>query len=77
MKQRDLYLQEELKEQEIQMQIKMREMELEASKTKTQPSSGTNFDAAKNIKLVPQIIEKNVDKCFSHFEIVAGDFNWP
>ena len=35
------------------------------------------FDPARNIRLVPPVQEKEVDKYFAHFEKVADSLNWP
>ena len=36
----------------------------------------SDFDPAKNIRLVPPFQEKKVDKYFAHFEKVADSLNW-
>ena len=36
-----------------------------------------NFDATKNIRLVPKFEEKEVDKYFLHFEKIANSLKWP
>ena len=37
----------------------------------------SEFDAAKNIRLVPKFQEKSVDKYFAQFEKVAENLKWP
>ena len=49
-----------------------------ASLAKHPPSDKHNgFDIARNIRLVPPLQEKEVDKYFAHFEKVADSLNWP
>ena len=37
----------------------------------------STFDPTRNIRLVPPLQEKEVDKYFAHFEKVADSLNWP
>ena len=46
-------------------------------KVKLEQSKLEHFDASKYVKFVPPFIEKDVDKYFLLFEIVAKDLNWP
>lgn len=54
-------------------EIRIREMEL----SRPRGSSDLDFDVSKNIRLVPQFNEKDVDKYFTLFERVATTLNWP
>ena len=65
------------KELEIQREIRLKEIEAGLPNSTTHPPSGTNFDAAKNIRLVPKFQEKEVDKYFQHFEKIATSLHWP
>ena len=50
---------------------------LELRKQKPSPSHPeTGFDATKNIRLVPQFSEKEVDKYIRHFEKIALSLKW-
>ena len=40
-------------------------------------TSSSQFDATKNIRLVPKFEEKEVDKYFLHFEEFANSLKWP
>ncbi|KAL1274401.1 hypothetical protein QQF64_027215 [Cirrhinus molitorella] len=73
------------------MQIKMCELELKAAQSTPLPvaqpqpiastpsdgtSSGANFDVSKNISLVPQFRETEVDSYFGVFERITSALNW-
>ena len=60
-----------IKEIEVKLQI-----EQEKSKHGTS-SSSPQFDATRNIRLVPKFQETEVDKYFMHFEKVAENMKWP
>ena len=55
-------------------EIRLREMELAA---RSHAPRELEFDVSKNIRLVPQFNEKDVDKYFTLFERVANTLNWP
>ena len=69
----------ELKEREFEAQLRLKQLDLEAEKLKQSslkhPKS--DFDVSKNIRLVPQFNEKEIDKYFSHFEKVGDKCKWP
>ena len=50
----------------MEHEVRLREIDL-ASQPKVVKSDNPQFDASKNIKLVPNFIEKNVDKYFQNF----------
>ncbi len=73
------------------MQIKMRELDLKVAKSALAPvvqpqlaavapsegaALGTNFDVSKNISLVSQFRETEVDSYFGMFERIASALNW-
>ena len=65
------------KEKERQYNLRMKELEMQ-NKVKTKPLDvGSHFDVTKHIRLVPPFQEKEVDKCFLHFEKVAENLKWP
>ena len=84
-------LEKELKQKELdaklqmEKEIRLKEMEakvqIEKDKLEKQGSSGTSthsdFDATKNIRLVPKFKGKKVDKYFLHFEKIANSLKWP
>lgn len=65
----------EQKKVEHQTQIRLRELEL--AMHRQQQLRDTQFDVSKNIRLVPQFNEKDVDKYFTLFERVAESLKWP
>ena len=70
----------EEREREREHQFKLKQLELSGvsgSVFQTQSNSDTNFDAAKNIRLVPKFQETEVDKYFLHFEKIAANLKWP
>lgn len=88
---RELRLKIRRLEIEAEMQIKMRELDLKAAKSAPAPvvqpqlaavapsegaALGTNFDVSKNISLVPQFRETEVDSYFGVFERIACALNW-
>ena len=52
--------------------IEQAKLEKQGSSTST-----SQFDATKNIRLVPKFVEKEVDKYFLHFEKIANSLKWP
>uniref|UniRef100_A0A8C5E215 SCAN box domain-containing protein n=1 Tax=Gouania willdenowi TaxID=441366 RepID=A0A8C5E215_GOUWI len=60
---------------EQEAQIRLRELELAV--LQQQPQRERAFDVSKNIRLVPQFNEKDVDKYFTLFERVAMSLRWP
>ncbi len=88
---RELRLKIRRLEIEAEMQIKMRELDLKVAKSAPAPvvqpqlaavapsegaALGTNFDVSKNISLVPQFRETEVDSYFGVFERIASALNW-
>ena len=63
---------------EAQKEASAREHELKMTSLGKHPPSdkASVFDPARNIRLVPPFQEKEVDKCFAHFEKVADSLNW-
>lgn len=60
---------------EHQTQIRLRELELAVQRQ--QQLKDAQFDVCRNIRLVPQFNEKDVDKYFTLFERVAESLKWP
>ena len=57
-----------MREKELPLQLKLRELE----RATTAPAGpAAPFDISKLIRFVPPFQEKEVDKCFLHFEKVA------
>lgn len=88
---RELLLKIRRLEIEAEIEIKMRELDLKAAKSAPAPvvqpqlaavapsegaALGTNFDVSKNISLVPQFRETEVDSYFGVFERIASALNW-
>ena len=72
----------EMKDREIQLQLKLKELELRKVATPTTPiepppATAPSFDVSRQIRLVPQFTEQEVDKFFSHFEKIAANLHWP
>ena len=59
---------------EIEAKVQMEKDQLEKHGSST---SSSQFDATKNIRLVPKFEEKEVDKYFLHFEKIAESLKWP
>ncbi|XP_052832642.1 ATP-dependent RNA helicase DDX19A isoform X1 [Octopus bimaculoides] len=72
----ELEFQKAIREMEIQKELKLKEMELQSRKLDT-PRGQTDFDVAKNVRLVPPFSEEDIDKFFLHFERVAINLRWP
>ena len=68
-----------LKEKEIDAKYKFEQEKLEklGDKYSSGFSSKSGFDVTKYVKLVPRFQEKEVDKYFQHFEIIANNLKWP
>ena len=76
--QEKLKIEMEEKERERQYNLRKKELEMQNMMVKRQPlDSGAYFDVTKHIRLVPLFQEKEVDKCFLHFEKVAENLKWP
>ncbi|VDI47275.1 Hypothetical predicted protein [Mytilus galloprovincialis] len=71
LKQAELEMRERLEMEKIKT-----EMVKEESNTKVQ-SKSEDFDAAKNIRLIPKFCEKTVDKYFPQFKKIANNLKWP
>ena len=72
----------EMRDREMQLQLKLKELELQkvtTSTTRSEPTStaSTSFDVSRQVRLVPQFHEQEVDKFFLHFEKVATNLHWP
>ncbi|KAK3097023.1 hypothetical protein FSP39_005687 [Pinctada imbricata] len=85
-KERHLQFEREKEEREKQERMHEKELQFELEKLKLGKSTKENpvpspvkseFDAAKNIRLVPKFQEKSVDKYFPHFEKIAANLKWP
>ena len=68
-----LQMEKEIKLQEIEAKVQMEKDKLEKHGSST---SSSQFDATKNIRLVPKFEEKEVDKYFLHFEKIAESLKW-
>ena len=71
--------QREMEMRKMELEFKMRELELTHAQTpppKTKEGS-SEFDLAKNIRLVPKFEENRVDAFFVGFEKVANNLKWP
>ena len=66
----------EEREKEREFQLRMREIEMQERANQPKQKIEYNFDVTKHIRLVPPFQEKEVDKCFLHFEKVAENLNW-
>ena len=56
----------------LRLQLEQDKLDKHGSST-----SSSQFDATKNIRLVPKFEEKEVDKYFLHFEKIANSLKWP
>ena len=74
LEQKRLEMDERMRKFEIEERMKL---EHEKLKNKNSSDSSQKFDAAKNIRLVPQFQETEVDKFFTHFEKIAQTLEWP
>ncbi|XP_033761567.1 uncharacterized protein LOC117343335 [Pecten maximus] len=77
---REFELKCQMEREERDHQIKMKELDLASVRTQPIPSQSfgsSQFDATKNIRLVPKFQEKEIDKYFLHFEKVACSLKWP
>ena len=60
------------------MTLSYKKLKLEKGQENPVPSHvKSEFDAAKNIRLVPKFQEKSVDKYFPQFEKIAANLKWP
>ena len=80
-REKERQLQREREENDRKMQIELEKIKSEEAlesfkKLKVSPES-KDFDAAKNIRLVPKFVEKSVEKYFPQFEKVAENLKWP
>ena len=71
-----------MKDKEMQLQLKLKELELQKVATPTtptepSPTTAPSFDVSRQVRLVPQFTEQEVDIFFSHFEKVATNLHWP
>ena len=82
-KEREERLQREQLEKEERMHrekldFELQKLKLEKGQENPVPSHvKSEFDAAKNIRLVPKFQEKSVDKYFPQFEKIAANLKWP
>ena len=81
--QREELMQREQIEKEERMHREKLDFELQKLKLKKVQENPvpshvkSEFDAAKNIRLVPKFQEKSVDKYFPQFEKIAANLKWP
>ena len=71
-----------MKDREMQLQLKLKELELQratSAPARPEPPStpSPSFDVSRQVRLVPQFHEQEVDKFFLHFEKVATNLHWP
>ena len=60
------------------LDFELKKLKLEKVQENPVPSHvKSEFDAAKNIRLVPKFQEKSVDKYFPQFEKIAANLKWP
>ena len=60
------------------LDFELQKLELEKVQENPVPSHvKSEFDAAKNIRLVPKFQEKSVDKYFPQFEKIVANVKWP
>ncbi|KAK3087667.1 hypothetical protein FSP39_008934 [Pinctada imbricata] len=64
-------------ERELQFELEKLKLEKGAKENPVPSPVKSEFDAAKNIRLVPKFKEKSVDKYFPHFEKIAANLKWP
>ena len=82
-KEREERMQREQIEKEERMHrekldFELQKLKLEKGQENPVPSHvKSEFDAAKNIRLVPKFQEKSVDKYFPQFEKIAANLKWP
>ena len=82
-KEREERMQREQIEKEERMHrekldFELQKLKLEKGRENPVPSHvKSEFDAAKNIRLVPKFQEKSVDKYFPQFEKIAANLKWP
>ncbi|KAK3086277.1 hypothetical protein FSP39_016214 [Pinctada imbricata] len=69
--------QERMHERELQFELEKLKLEKDAKENPVPSPVKSEFDAAKNIRLVPKFQEKSVDKYFPHFEKIAANLKWP
>ncbi|KAK3084422.1 hypothetical protein FSP39_016366 [Pinctada imbricata] len=69
--------QERMHERELQFELEKLKLEKSAKENPVPSPVKSEFDAAKNIRLVPKFQEKSVDKYFPHFEKIAANLKWP
>jgi len=65
----------ELKRLEMEQACRLKEMELKSRERGLTDTS--DFDVSRNIRMVPQFREQEVDKFFALFERVANNMKWP
>ena len=73
-------MEHETHEREREHALAMKRLELElGQRPQASPASQSvgGFDVSRNIRLVPPFSEKEVDRYFTHFEMVATTLSWP
>ena len=66
----------ELREREMEHEREIKRMELESQARASPTISRSNFDFAKNIRMVPRFEERDVAQYFSSFESLASNLEW-
>ena len=64
----------ELEKEKMEQEIRLREIRL--TEIRQEPDRN-GFDLAKQVRLVPEFVEANINEYFPHFEIIATNMKWP
>ena len=74
-KEKERQIQIERENLKFDTELRMKELEMQNMTVNRQPlDSGTHSDVTKHLRLVPPFQEKEVDKCFLHFEKSSRKF---
>ena len=76
-REREREREKELRKLELEHELKMKELELSAKKDTSKERTPTDFDLAKNVRLVPKFNEQDVETYFLSFEKTAKKLGWP
>ena len=66
----------EIKKEELPMQLKLKELEAKTMSPHESHSKSMGFDSSKHIQFAPLFQQREIDKCFLHFEKVATGLEW-